>query len=178
MRDAEGRPLRVAYEQKFRVGPADRTPLDPARWKIAAPAVGTRAALVVAFGEPMEHALASRVIEVWQSGGAEIDGEVTLGAEERSWSFVPAAPWRTGAHRLVIATTIEDLAGNNIGKVFDVDVLADRQRSVERPTVDVGFEINPPRERRDELRSNFSRSLLSRAGLRAAATRKSHLPHD
>jgi hypothetical protein len=141
MRDAEGRPLRATHEKKFRIGAADRTAVDPAKWQLTPPAAGTRAALVVAFGEPMEHALTSRMLEVWLPDGAEIKGEVTLGAEERSWSFVPATPWRAGAHRLVIATTIEDLAGNNIGKVFDVALFEGAQRRVERPTVEVGFAI-------------------------------------
>jgi hypothetical protein len=41
----------------------------------------------------------------------------------------------------VIATTIEALAGNNIGKVFDVALFEGAQRRVERRTVEVGFEI-------------------------------------
>jgi hypothetical protein len=43
---------------------------------------------------------------------------------------VPEKPWRKGAYTLIIQTTIEDLAGNNIGKPFDVDTLeADRQQT-------------------------------------------------
>jgi hypothetical protein len=36
---------------------------------------------------------------------------------------VPETPWRRGKHKLLIRTTIEDLAGNNIGEPFDVDKL-------------------------------------------------------
>jgi len=140
-RDAEGRPLRVGFEKKFRIGPADRTAPDPARWKITAPAAGTRGPLVVEFGEPMEHALASRMLRVLAADGAEPDGEIALGVEERSWRFVPAQPWRAGDFRLSVATTIEDLAGNNIGKVFDVDVFDQVQRRIETPTVEVGFAV-------------------------------------
>ena len=138
-RDAEGRPLRAAFEKKFLAVAADRTPPDPARWKIAVPAAGTRAPLVVAFGEPMDHALASRMLRIISPTGAALDGEVTLGAEEREWRFAPAQPWPAGPHRLVIATTIEDLAGNRIGKPFDVDLFEEVQRRIDTPTVELAF---------------------------------------
>jgi hypothetical protein len=46
MRDADGRPLRSAFEKKFRVGPADRVPPDAQRWTVRAPTHGTREPLV------------------------------------------------------------------------------------------------------------------------------------
>lgn len=135
-RDAAGRPLRVAFEKKFRVVPADRTPPDPVRWRVRAPGAGTREALVVDFDEPMDHALALRLI-----GVEAVEGSAALGAEERRWSFVPDQPWRRGAHRFAVATTIEDLAGNNIGKPFDVDVFASVQRRMSTESVSLGFEV-------------------------------------
>lgn len=140
-RDAEDRPLRAGAEKKFRIAPADRTAPELARWVVTPPAVGTRAALTVGFGEPMDHALASRVLSVVPSDGGALDGTVTLSEQERVWNFVPNQPWRAGGHRLVIATTLEDLAGNNIGKPFDVDVFENVQRRIETPTVELAFSI-------------------------------------
>jgi hypothetical protein len=139
-RDAEGRPLRVAFEKKIRATAADRTPIDPKGWTLAAPRAGTREPLRVDFGEPLDAALALSKIGVGAGkAAAALDGETTLGAEERTWSFVPDQPWRAGPHRLVIATTIEDLAGNNVGKAFDVDVFERVERRIETQTVEVGF---------------------------------------
>ncbi len=135
-RDAAGRPLREAFERKFLVAPADRTPPDPARWSVRAPAAGAREALIVEFDEPMDQALALRLI-----GIEAVEGVAALGAEERRWTFVPDQPWQRGAHRLVVATTIEDLAGNNIGKAFDVDVFAGVQRRIKSETVNIDFEV-------------------------------------
>lgn len=70
-----------------------------------------------------------------------LDGDPALGAEERQWSFVPDRPWQRGSHRLIVATTIEDLAGNNIGKTFDVDLFENVQRRVETRNVSVAFEV-------------------------------------
>jgi hypothetical protein len=150
MRDAHGRPLRSAFEKRFRVGPADRVPPDAQRWKVRAPTHGTREPLIVSFDEPMDRALAQRLIRVvagpgdtansGEASGPAIDGEVSLGSEEREWRFVPAQPWRRGPHHLAVTATIEDLAGNNIGKLFDVDVFTDVSRRIEHPSVRLAFE--------------------------------------
>ena len=61
--------------------------------------------------------------------------------QERRWNFVPGRPWRRGIYKLVIETTIEDLAGNSIGKPFDVDLFERIQRLPQTPTVKLSFEI-------------------------------------
>ena len=61
--------------------------------------------------------------------------------EERRWTFVPAGPWPRGAHRLVVETTIEDLAGNNIGKPFEVDIFDDAAERLTNLTVKLPFAI-------------------------------------
>lgn len=139
-RDAAGRPLAAGFEKRIRVAAADRTPPDPARWRIIPPASGTRAALRVEFDEPLDHALALRLIGVATGSGA-CPGEATLAAQERRWEFVPDAPWTRGPHRLVVATMIEDLAGNNIGKAFDVDQFERVNRRVAAESVTVAFEV-------------------------------------
>ena len=53
----------------------------------------------------------------------------------------PAQPWRRGLYRLVVATTIEDLAGNNIGKLFDVDVFERVNRKIATESVRVEFKV-------------------------------------
>ena len=122
-RDAAGRPLRTRFTKTFGIGAADRVPPDPRRWKTAAPRAGTREPLSVEFDEPLDQALAQRLIAVWREGAtkAAVAGGVTLGERERSWRFVPDETWKAGAYEIRVATTIEDLAGNNIGKTFEFD---------------------------------------------------------
>lgn len=139
-RDAGGRPLAATFEKSIRVGAADRTPPDPARWKIRPAPAGTRAPLQVEFDEPLDHALALRLISVATANGT-CSGEASLAAQERLWQFVPEAPWTRGSHRLVVATTIEDLAGNNIGKAFDVDQFERVNRRLAAESVTVPFEV-------------------------------------
>ncbi|HUR56932.1 MAG TPA: hypothetical protein VM029_04435 [Opitutaceae bacterium] len=140
-RDAGGEPLRAPFEKAFRIGPADRTPPDPARWKMQTVRAGSREPVLVEFGEPMDQALALRLITVRNFDGQLLAGETALEDQERRWSFTPAQPWVAGLHMLVVATTIEDLAGNNIGKPFDVDVFERVDRRVPTETVQVSFDV-------------------------------------
>jgi hypothetical protein len=146
-RDASGRPLRGRFEKTFRVGPADRTPPDPKRWKLSyVPPAGTQGPLMVHFDEPIDRALALRLIAVHQVGKAgakprRVDGEVVLDEQERRWMLMPLGRWMPGTYRLVVATTIEDLAGNNIGKTFDVELAAGTRRELTAQSVSVEFDV-------------------------------------
>jgi hypothetical protein len=61
--------------------------------------------------------------------------------QERRWTFRPIGPWLKGDYQLVVQTTIEDLAGNNIGKPFDVDIFQGVQRQLTSETVKLLFSI-------------------------------------
>jgi len=140
-RDGAGIPLKENFQKVFTVGPPDREPPDHTGWRIQPPKAGARDALAVTFPEPMDHALARRVISVTTESGEVVEGKVALEDQERRWVFAPLSPWRRGQYKLVIQTTIEDLAGNNIGKPFEVDLFEGVQRRLASPTVKLSFEI-------------------------------------
>ena len=139
--DGAGNPLKEPFRKTFNVGPPDRDPPDPARWTVQSPKSGTRARLAVKFSEPMDHALAERVIRVVNDSGQPVEGNAALQDQERQWDFVPVAPWRSGRYQIVIDTTIEDLAGNNIGKPFEVDLFETVQRRITNSTTRLPFEV-------------------------------------
>jgi hypothetical protein len=140
-RDGTGNPLKAAFRKSFRVGPPDRDPPDPAEWKIQPPRSSTRAPLLIVFPEPMDHALAQRMIRVMDASGGLLAGDTALMDQERRWSFTPATAWSPGAYRVSVQTTIEDLAGNNIGKPFEVDLFEGVQRRLTNETVALPFEV-------------------------------------
>jgi len=140
-KDAAGNPLKKGFEKRFSVVPPDREPLEPAQWKLRAPRSGTRQPISLTFSKPLDEALAQRVIHVTTESGQQVEGKTSLQDEERHWTFVPDAPWPRGPHQLLIETTIEDLAGNNIGKPFEVDLLTDPPDSLTNQTVRLPFEI-------------------------------------
>jgi len=80
-------------------------------------------------------------IRVTSDFGDSIGGKSGLEDQERRWTFVPNNPWRRGGYKLLIQTTIEDLAGNNIGKPFDFDKLEAIRRRPGSSTVTLAFEV-------------------------------------
>jgi hypothetical protein len=140
-RDGAGNPLKGDYQKAFQVAPPDREPLDPARWKVDPPSAGSQGALTINFPKPMDEALARRLIRVADEFGAAVEGAVTLADQERRWTFVPKIVWRPGRYQLIIPTTLEDLAGNNIGKPFEVDLFEGVERRLSTTAVKLSFEI-------------------------------------
>ena len=82
-----------------------------------------------------------RVIQVVNDSNQLIDGKVALEDHERRWKFTPAEAWRRGPHALQVQTTIEDLAGNNIGKAFEVDLFENVQRRFTNSTIRLPFAV-------------------------------------
>jgi len=139
--DTAGLPLRENFRKSFRVCAQDREPPAPAKWKIQSPRAGTRDALMLAFPEALDHALALRVIRVADTAGRLVDGTSVLSDHEQRWNFTPHQSWTPGQHQLQVQNTIEDLAGNNIGKAFEVDLFEGVQRRFTNQVVKLKFEV-------------------------------------
>lgn len=140
LRDANGSELAAAFHKEFRGGPALRTGIDLNDWRIAPPAAGTREALQIDFPAPLDFALVEHVIHV-QSPAGEIAGSVSIDAHETRWRFTPSEPWRTGTLNLLIDMALEDLAGNRIGRPFDVDMINHPAERITAATATLPFEI-------------------------------------
>ena len=119
--DGGGASLASGFQHAFEATDADRRPVDLARWRLTIPAAGSRAPLSVAFGEPMDHALASRWIGVHDAAGRPVAGTVMLSDDDSAWRFIPEREWVAGDYTLRVATILEDVAGNSVVRVFDVD---------------------------------------------------------
>jgi hypothetical protein len=117
--DGNGQPLRETFERRFTVGPHDRSPLDVAAWTITAPRAGTRDALTVGFSESLDHGLLLRAIGV-RRDGAPLIGQVSVDRHETRWTMTPDAPWQPGRYEVVALGILEDLAGNRIGRAFEI----------------------------------------------------------
>ena len=85
-----------------------RTVSPQPRWRLVTASLSL--GLVVDFPEPLDRAVLVRALGVEKS------------RQETRWSFTPARPWRSGTHFLVALAILEDLAGNQIGKPFEVDL--------------------------------------------------------
>ena len=97
-----------------------RIQIEPSTWRILPPPAGRRDPLVVTFREPLDHGLLMRALGV-RAGGAPVAGDIRIEAGETRWVFTPNEPWRAGSYQLLALSILEDVAGNQIGRAFEVD---------------------------------------------------------
>jgi hypothetical protein len=139
--DANNQPLAASFEKRFTAGPPVEKAVDAKEWKIDPPPASTRAALVLRFPWPLDRALLMRMITIEDAAKKSIDGQIRLADDERRWEFRPDQPWPAGQFSLVVDKELEDSAGNNLARPFEVDVF---DRVDDRPGPDfvrIPFEI-------------------------------------
>lgn len=120
-KDAAGQPLKAEFRKKFAVEKPVEVGIDIAAWKIEPPAAKTRQPLVVKFPRPLDHALLLSKVHVLNASARLVVGDVVVSDEERQWAFTPAEPWSGGEYSLEIDTVLEDVAGNRIGRAFELE---------------------------------------------------------
>lgn len=140
--DATGARLKAPFRKRFRVTAEDRRAIDVHQWKLEIPSAGTTDPLQVEFGEPLDYALLQHTLEMRASKGP-VTGEVKIGREETTWSFQPHEPWRHDEYLLVIDKSLEDLAGNQVGKPFDVDTFDPITTRTAAKTESLRFLVRP-----------------------------------
>ena len=140
--DGHGRPLRETFSWPFRVGAPDLRPLDQAEWRVTAPAQGTREPLRVDFPEPLDHGLLLRAIGV-RRDGQPVAGDVRVEAHERRWLLTPTEAWQPGRYEIVALSILEDLAGNRIGRAFEIDAFERIDKAREPEVTSIPFSLLP-----------------------------------
>lgn len=128
-KNRQGRPLKEDYQKSFCVKAADRKKPSVGQWQTNKIPAGSRDPLELHFGEAMDQALAEKTLSVWYGEDTEVTGAMKLAAQERTWQFVPKDPWKAGQYRIRIDALLEDLAGNNLNRLFDRDLFAEANPS-------------------------------------------------
>jgi hypothetical protein len=149
-KDAEGNPLKQEYHKQFSVGPPDEHPIDPKKWTLKCPNSGDlteREPLQLIFPKPLDHALLHRLIWVTDAKENKVAGTISVDKKETRWLFKKDGEvWRPGGYYLVIDKALEDVAGNNLDRPFEVDVFRPVQREIKQETVKLPFRINDSKE--------------------------------
>jgi len=77
---------------------------------------------VVALASPLDRGGLETGLKVFDGSGKEVAGQIEIGAQERSWSFHPAQPWKAAAYAVRVDGELEDVAGNTPLRPFDRDL--------------------------------------------------------
>jgi hypothetical protein len=140
-RDGQGLPLKTEFRHAFSVAPAVERALTTSEWKVSAPVAGARDALEVTFPAPLDDGLLRRALGVARAG-TPLEGEISIEAAETRWRFVPREPWADGDYQLVALSFLEDLAGNRIGRAFEVDRFDRTDTRAEPERITVPFRVS------------------------------------
>jgi len=140
LEDARGVPLREPFRHSFRVTAADRSRPRAEEWDLRAPERGSDP-VELRFPEPLDHALLHQMLRVEGRSGERVAGEVEVMPGDRGWRFRPAEPWEEGPHVVVVDTALEDLAGNSLRRLFDVETLEHEPPETKRGVERLAFEV-------------------------------------
>lgn len=75
-------------------------------------------------------------------GDREISGQVLLKNNERIWCFIPDNRWAPGQYKIKIESRLEDLAGNNLNRLFDQEITDKKEVSSESHFFYLDFQID------------------------------------
>jgi hypothetical protein len=95
----------------------------------------------VVFDEALDHGLLLRALGVTGGDGRFLDGDVKVEAGESRWSFAPRTPWTSGTYQVTALAMLEDLAGNRIGRAFEVDTFTRADASPEPERTSIPFSV-------------------------------------
>jgi hypothetical protein len=124
-RDATGRPVGGSFAKTFSAIAADRASPNVEAWALDTPRAGTRQSLALRFPEMLDRALLSSTITAADPTGKVVRGEIDVAPGEQTWTLTPETPWGEGQYELRVSSELEDVAGNNLRRVFDLDIARD-----------------------------------------------------
>lgn len=128
LEDQEGNSLHKSYTKTFYVGARDQEKPLVSLWQITVPEKNTKSGLGIDFTEFLDSFLVEETIKVYK-GETEIEGAFFISKKANSLVFIPVQPWEKGNYMIQIESRLEDLAGNNLNRLFDEDLTQNKELS-------------------------------------------------
>jgi len=126
--DTRGVILKEEYRKKFWVGKRDTVSPDLNRWDIKIPKAGSSDPLIILLHEPLDFVLMGETIFIRDEKGTALPVNTKTLNKETGLSLTPSAPWKAGNYYIECEFRLEDLAGNNLDRLFDRDLTKDRNK--------------------------------------------------
>jgi hypothetical protein len=123
--DTRGAHLREHVQKDFVVSARDGRSPNPKDWTIKIPKANGRDPLLINFHESLDRILLIESIQIVQASGRSVGGTTEVIDEEATLSFTPETSWKAGHYDIRIEGRLEDMAGNNLNRVFDRDIETD-----------------------------------------------------
>lgn len=121
-KNSEGVATTNRIEKKFICYMADRSKPLVTNWQINPPAT-SHSPLVIKMGGMYDIVLLRKSIVVTDALGNAVNGRLSVAGHESEISFLPDRPWGKDKYTVLVNPKLEDLAGNNLVRLFDRDVM-------------------------------------------------------
>ena len=116
-----GATLSTDFTKNIFISNEDRVKPNLQKWSLDIPTANTKNPLIIDFKESLDYALLQDCISI-NRHGEDFNGEYQLVREERGLIFTPEEKWKIGTYQIQVESRLEDLAGNNMNRLFDVDL--------------------------------------------------------
>ena len=141
LQDATGETLEKNYNRKFFIGKRDEQKPSLKLWKKITPKSGTKEAFSIDFQDYIDVNLIEDLIQTMTETQEKVEGKLLPSKDGSSFSFIPVKQWKTGYYSVKINANLEDLAGNNMNRLFDNDLENDNNRIMRSSTYSLSFQI-------------------------------------
>jgi hypothetical protein len=140
LKSSDGIKLQSSAQKTFSAVDADRQKPSIGSWKIDVPEKASTRPLIIQFDEAMDYLSTAGRITV-TINGETVKGESTFRNNQREWIFTPARAWKQGDYALRVDARIEDLAGNNLNRLFDREIKTQDQERDDKTFHMIEFDI-------------------------------------
>ncbi|WP_373550022.1 Ig-like domain-containing protein [Haliscomenobacter sp.] len=140
-KDNTGLKLSQKCSKTFVAGKRDEQAPDIKQWQLQLPKAGTTASLRINTQESLDHYLLSESIGIVDQNNTLVKGKIRLDKKDQQVVFAPAKPWKAQRYQLQVDARLEDLAGNNLNRVFDRDITKAKSRT--KNYYELAFEVTP-----------------------------------
>ena len=127
-KDVDGLPVAHLFRKDFITGPRDGNSPNPAEWDFYFPGAGTINPVTMELHEPLDYQLLKNAVRVTDAKGDPVDGKMESSGNETTLHFYPSKPWVAGTFIVEVEPVLEDLAGNNLYRLFDKDLFGDTNK--------------------------------------------------
>jgi len=117
-----GADLGKNYTKRLYVAKRDQQSPNVDEWKLTLPKSKSKEGLGIEFDEFLDVILVNESIKITDENNESISGNLLTSKKGNNTLFIPAKPWGKGSYKILIGSKLEDLAGNNLNRLFDVDL--------------------------------------------------------
>ena len=123
LKDIRGVPMSQDFTHSFLISSADRIKPNVDAWKIQVPKANSITNLIILCHESLDYgSLINNITVIDTINGKKIDGNWQFNNQESTLVFTPISKWNIGNYKVVFDRRIEDVAGNNLERLFDSEI--------------------------------------------------------